>query len=243
VVIVGASSGVGRALAEESARAGHDLFLAARSTRDLAAIAADLAIRYHVRAFFEAIDLASPDIDVTGFAERSRERLGGVDVALLTSGAIHPLDKGPAEPTVITHLARVNFEGVVKAAAAFARILEQQGRGSIVLFSSIAAAAPRSQNTVYSAAKAGLEAYGKGLRHYFRDSGVVVQTYALGYVDTTMTLGKELRLPIVSPRRVAAYVLRNIHRNRGKVYFPRFWRMVTLVLQHTPWFLYRRLSF
>ena len=61
--------------------------------------------------------------------------------------------------------------------------MEQQRQGNIVLFSSIAAVAPRQRNAVYSAAKAALETYGRAIRHHLADTEVRVQVYALGYVD------------------------------------------------------------
>lgn len=242
-VIVGASSGVGRALAEELARRGYDLVVAARSSRDLEAVAADLSLRYRVEVHPEPLDLGRDDWDAQAFAERCFERLGEVGCLLLPVGAVDSRDRGLADPEVLSRVLRVNYGGVIQVAAEFAKRFEQAEEGCLVFFSSIAAAAPRSRNTTYSSAKAAVEVYGKGLRHYFACSGVVVQVYALGYIDTSMTFGMDLLLPAASPARVAETIVENLHRDRGLVYLPRLWGPIVWIVSRLPWFIYRRLSF
>ena len=83
---------------------------------------------------------------------------------------------------------------------------EGQG-GTLVLFSSIAAAAPRRRNVAYAAAKAGLESFGRSMRHRTAGTPVEVQVYALGYVDTAMTRDLDLKLPVADPGRVAELVV------------------------------------
>ncbi len=242
-VILGASSGVGRALAEELARCHYHLVLVARHERDLAALASDLTLRWQIQAYIQPLDLQTPDLDIGGFCETCLTQLGSVDAVFLTAGMTDSDDVGPAEPPLIERLIRVNYARMIQFSAAFGRIFEAQGAGTLVTFSSISAAAPRSRNTVYSSTKAALDTYCKGLRHYFRDTSVIVQTYTLGYVDTAMTFGQKLLFPIASPAMVATYAVKNLHRDRGKIYLPRFWGIVVFVLRHTPWFLYKRLPF
>jgi short-subunit dehydrogenase len=242
-VIVGASSGVGRALAAELARRGFDLVLAARDERDLASVASDIETRHRTRVHVCVVDLDSPTFDAREFCQVCCDRLGEVRAVFLTAGMIDDRDVGPAEPEVTARLIRVNYSSIVELVAELARVFELRGSGTLVTFSSIAAAAPRRRNPVYSSTKAAVEVYCRGLRHYFRDSEVVVQTYALGYVDTAMTFGQKLLFPIASPAEIARHVADNLHRDRGRVYLPRFWALVVLVLRHLPWSLYKRLSF
>ena len=84
---------------------------------------------------------------------------------LVTAGAVDEADDGTAPPAVTTTLVQTNFLGVVTLVGAFVERFERQGGGTIVLFSSIAAAAPRGRNVVYGAAKAALEHYGRSLQH------------------------------------------------------------------------------
>ncbi|MEE8606054.1 MAG: SDR family NAD(P)-dependent oxidoreductase [Nitrospiraceae bacterium] len=242
-VVVGASSGVGRALAVELARQGHDMVLAARDKRDLEALAAHLKIRWQVSVHSYPLDLSVAELDAAAFVRACVDRLGGVDLLFVTAGRVDPRDDGLAESSIIGGLITVNYLNVVHLISQFGKAFVARGKGNIVAFSSVAASAPRRRNAIYASAKAGLEVYCKGLRHYLRDSGVTVQVYVLGYVDTAMSFGRQLLLPAVPPARVAAYVVRNLNKDRGVVYYPRFWYLVTLVLRSLPWFVYKRLAF
>ncbi len=242
-VVVGASSGVGRALAEELARRGYDLVISARETRDLAAVASDLELRRQTRVHCLSIDLAAPDFDAQGYRDACVELLGQVDAIFVTAGMIDSRDHGPGDAETTARLIQVNYASVIQLIARFAELFETRGRGNIVTFSSIAAAAPRRQNTVYSSTKAALETYCQGLRHHLSPTPVILQTYALGYVDTAMSFGQKLLFPVASPTRVARYVVDHLDRDHGRVYLPRFWAIVVFALRSLPWFIYKRLSF
>ncbi|MGZ8842797.1 MAG: SDR family NAD(P)-dependent oxidoreductase, partial [Pyrinomonadaceae bacterium] len=72
---------------------------------------------------------------------------------------------------------------------------------------------------------------------------VLVQGYALGYVDTAMAYGKKLLLPAVSAEAVANEVVRNLSRDIGIKYYPGYWWLITRALRLLPWFVYKRLRF
>lgn len=244
-VIIGASSGVGRELARAFARLGTQLVIVARDERDLSAIASDIQLRFGVACWPVVQDIAAREWNVADLVATCRERLGVIDALLVPAGAVSPDDVGP-NAAAIAPVLDVNFVGPARIAAAFGTLMSEQKSGTIVLFSSIAAAAPRSKNVAYSAAKAALETYAKGLRHSLSAFGVEVQTLALGYVDTAQSFGLRLLFPVVSPEAVARHVVERIAprtRVGGLRYFPRFWRLVTTILRLLPWFVYRRLQF
>jgi short-subunit dehydrogenase len=241
-VIVGASSGVGRALATALARAGFDLVVVARDERDLEATAADVRLRYGIACSSLVQDIAAVDWDAQGLVDACATKLGRVDCVLVPAGAVSEEDHG-ANPAVVFPMMATNYIGPARIAAAFGRHMTTTGGGSIILFSSIAAAAPRQKNAAYSAAKAALETYAKALRTHLAPRGVRVLVVSLGYVDTALSFGLRLRFPVASPAAVAAYVVKTGLRASGKRHFPAFWWWVTMVLRHLPWFVYRRLSF
>jgi short-subunit dehydrogenase len=242
-VIVGASSGVGQALASALAARGWKLVLCARDRRDLEAVAADLTLRFSAECHPLPADLSNSDYAGKTFCEECANKLGVIDALLYVAGAIDDHDDGSTDDETTRKLAEVNYVSAIKTLGAFARLFEEQGRGTLVGFSSIAAAAPRRQNVVYASAKAGLETYLRGLRHRFADTPVLVQGYALGYVDTAMAYGKKLLLPAVSADAVANEVVRNLNRDIGIRYYPAYWRLITLTLRLLPWFIYKRLRF
>jgi short-subunit dehydrogenase len=242
-VVVGASAGVGRALSAELGRRGYDLVVSARHAEDLEALAADLRLRHRVAVTPRPLDLCGPPEDLDRYVDECFALLGEVAAVLVTAGAVAENDDGLAPPGVTAALVKTNFLGVATLAGAFVERLEAQGRGTIVMFSSIAAAAPRGRNVVYGAAKAALEHYGRSLQHRLAGGRVRVQIYALGYVDTAMTAGRRLLLPPADPGHVAATVVDRLDRDRRFTYLPRYWRAVVFVLRRLPWPVYRRLSF
>jgi short-subunit dehydrogenase len=195
------------------------------------------------RAYPFVLDLSSSTLDPEQVYGYSFERLGHVDALLIPAGYTSSDDNGIVEGPTVETIVRSNYLSVMVVIAKFARAFETQGHGCIVGFTSISAAAPRRRNMIYASAKAGLEVYLHGLRHYISGTNVVIQGYALGYVDSTMTFGQKLWLPAVSPRKVALYVIKNLNRDIGVVYFPRYWRILTLIIRMLPWTVYRRLSF
>jgi short-subunit dehydrogenase len=219
--------------------------IASRDVRDLDPTCSDLELRYGIRCRSLAADIAAPDFDATAFLEGSEQRIGRVDTLLVPAGGAVDTDQS-ANPDVVDAVVGPNFTGPAKLAAAFGRRFGEQGGGSIVLFSSIAAAAPRAKNPVYSAAKSALETYARGLRHALWQQRVGVWVIALGYVDTPQTFGTSLLFPKMSPEAVADHVVSGLlrkPRRSGKRYFPRFWWWVTACLRLLPWFVYRRLRF
>jgi decaprenylphospho-beta-D-erythro-pentofuranosid-2-ulose 2-reductase len=242
-VVIGASAGVGRAVSDQLAHEGYDLVIGSRHADDLDALAADLSIRYSVAVTPRPIDLCGPADAVEGYVDGCFGTLGDVDAVFVTAGAIDDTDDGTAAPSVTTTLVQTNFVGVVTLVGAFVERLERQDSATIVLFSSIAAAAPRGRNVVYGAAKAALEHYGRSLQHRLTGSRVRVQIYALGYVDTAMAAGRRLLLPPADPQRIARAVVEGLAHDRRFTYLPRYWRAIVFGLRHVPWPIYRRLSF
>jgi short-subunit dehydrogenase len=188
-VVVGASSGVGRALAEELARRGWRLVLAAQDVRDLEALACDLNARWQADALPIALDLSPGDFDAPGFRDACLRALGPIDAVLAVAGYVDDDDCGLADDETLVRISHVNYLSTVRLLAAFAKTFKAQGRGVLVGFSSIAAASPRRRNLVYASAKAGLEAYLRALRHYFAGTPVLVQGYG----------SRPSRPPVISP--------------------------------------------
>ena len=244
-VIVGASAGVGRALAAELAQRGWALVLCATDARDLGALAEDLRLRFGARVAVLVSDLAAPDFNAEALAQACAKAAPVPVEALLLAAGIADAERDSRleETDVLERLARVNYLSAIAAARAFARRYEAQGRGTIVGFSSIAAHAPRRRNMVYASAKAGLESYFGSLRHYFAGTPVRVQCYALGYVDTALSYGQKLPLPAAAPRRVARRIAEGLGRDVGLCFEPRYWGAITAALRLLPWPVYRRLKF
>ncbi len=241
-VIVGASAGVGRALAACFASAGHDLILVSSDERDLRAMTADLMIRYRVRACPVAADVSDGDCYLERIASAANE-MGGMDGLLFPIGAVAATDDCTFDIDRVAWVTRVNYESIVRAATRFLPDLMTRPQATLVAFGSVAAVRGRRRNVAYSAAKRALQSFFESLRHACVGSSVTVQFYVLGYMDTALASG--LRTPIRKgdPERLSARVLQNLGRDVGVVYYPSFWRPAAAALRHTPWWIFKRITF
>jgi short-subunit dehydrogenase len=242
-VVVGASAGLGRALAERLAAAGHDLVLVSSDERDLAALASDLSLRHEVRVVPVALDLGGAE--PLERLEQAAAELGGADALFFPIGWTSSCDDGSLEPAQAERLVRTNFLAVAAIVARFLGELRQRPRAAIVGFGSVAAARGRGANLVYAASKRALQTYFEGLRHACAGSPVRVRFYVLGYLDTNLAFGRRTLLPRADPARLAARVVRDLARggSDGVVYHPAAWRPACTILRLVPWSLFKRLKF
>ena len=241
-VIVGGSSGLGRALAERFAAAGHDLIVVSSDERDITATAADLTIRHQRRVVPIAADVADLNLYLMKLTA-AVDQVNGVDGFLFPVGAVVAADDGGLDASEAEWLMRVNFLSVVATVAAFLPALKARPQATVAGFGSVAAARGRGNNAVYGAAKRALAAFFESLRHVCATSGVSVQFYVLGYLDTNLAFGRGILLPRANPDALSARVLRDLGRDRGVVYYPSFWRYVCFAVQLLPWIVFRRLRF
>lgn len=240
-VVVGASAGLGRALAQALAGAGHDLVVAASDARDLEPLAADLRIRFGVKVVAVALDLGS-DSPAIGRLREAAGELGGADALLLPIGWSAAGDGAPADPDMAGRLLRTNFLSVIAVVSELLPALRQRPRASVVGFGSVAAARGRGANMVYAASKRALQTWFEGLRHGLAGTSVEVRFYVLGYLDTSLAFGRRTLLPRADPARLAARVVRDLGRRGGLVYYPAAWRLVCALLPLVPFFVFKRLK-
>lgn len=241
--VLGASSGVGRALAVSLARSGYDVIIAARRVAALEDVAKELRSEFGVVASVLPVDLTATDDVLKSWVGQVWEHAPALDALLLPAGAIGDVDDGMSGWVEMQRLVVTNFVSVAKIAGDFAARFEDRGYGTVVLFSSIAAGAPRSRNVMYAAAKAALLSYARSLQHRFAASNVTVQVYVLGYVDTEMARGRQLLIRPARPERVADEVVAHLHSRRRVRYVPRYWAFIVRGLRMLPWQVYRRLRF
>lgn len=239
-VIVGASSGLGRAIAEQLAQRSHAVHLVARDPRDLEPLARDLAIRFNANTSWSELDLCAFDAD--DLARRLLERFGALDNLFLVAGLGDDSDNGPLPDARLCMLFEANCIGLIRIANALLTHLASRPAANIVGIGSVAAVRGRRFNMVYGSAKRGLEAYFESLRHYLARSSCRIQFYRAGFMKTTMLGNRRSVLPAAEPADVAAYIIQRLDKDRGIGYAPNWWRWIALGLRILPWPLFKRLS-
>lgn len=243
-LIIGASSGIGAALARRLARAGYRVALLARRADQLTALA-DAINREHGAGRA----LVYPH-DVTHYAEipalfqTMLKDLGQLEVVIYNAGLMPPVALNEFNFEKDHAMLEVNLVGAVawldQAAQAFANL----GRGHIVGISSIAGERGRVKTPVYNAAKAGLTTYLEALRNRLTRKGVHVLTVKPGFVDTEML--RQANSPafwVISPEQAAEDIWNALRRRHQTIFTPARWQLVALVLRHIPSIIFRRMSF
>lgn len=239
-IIVGGSSGLGRALAERFAAAGNELVLVSRDLRDTDPLAKHLTIKYDVKVSPVALDLDSSPLplEVIDAVLEAHAPLKGL---LMPAGLNEDQDVIGLSEEKLLSLSRVNYLSPCQMLNHYLPRLENNG-GVIAGFGSIATARGRSRNAAYAAAKSALESYFESLAHYAANGTLSCQFYILGYMDTNLAFSQSLLFPLASPERVADVVYKRRFTS-GRWFLPRPWFILYRVLQLLPWTIFKRLSF
>ena len=230
-LIIGASSGLGRELAYEYAKNKHDLILVSRDLRDLSAIKSDIEKKSEVKVEIIELDLSSEsEIEKQLFIERFFNEIDGI---LFPIGMMFDDDKIELDQEKIKKLFKANFTSITFIISKFLRSLSLK-QGGIVGFGSISAYLGRNLNPYYSASKRALESYFESLGFLSKKTDLKIQFYILGYMDTNLAFGKKLNLPKGSPKKLAKIVHKNRNSKFQKIFFPRWWGLVAMILNIVP---------
>lgn len=211
VLITGASSGIGAAVARASAGAGARLALLARSADRLQELAATLD------AVAVPADVTDADA-VRSAVDTAADRLGGLDAVVVSAGVARPGTVADGDPADFRLMVDVNVLGVLHTLQATLPHLVASGAGDVVVMSSMSGRrVPRATMGVYSATKFAVHAIAQALRMELEDQPVRVATVAPGYVRTPIAddvvgeLGDAMRAAVaangMAPSTVAALVV------------------------------------
>jgi decaprenylphospho-beta-D-erythro-pentofuranosid-2-ulose 2-reductase len=244
ILLLGGTSELGLAiLAALPLAPGTEVLLAGRDPAGLSAAAQPLRDRGAlVRTLpFEATALSSHETLIDdAFAG------GPVGLVIAAAGVLVPQPVLDADPERAARLVQASFAGHVSTLLAAAARLRRQGSGVIVILSSAAAVRPRRANFVYGSAKAGLDAFGRGLADALHGSGVRVLLVRPGFVTGRMTAGLAAAgvtpAPLATtPDRVGAAVAGALARDSSVVWVPRRLAVAAPLLRLIPRPLWRRL--
>mgnify|MGYP002783622563 CR=1 FL=1 len=240
-IVVGASSGIGLAVARRLALSGRKVAMLARREPELASQAALVDDSMgRASAFPYVHDAADVDAVEPLFA-RIEQELGEVDELHFVAGVMPEVAIDEFDLAKDRLQVEVNMLGCIAWGNAAARRFRARGRGCIVGVSSVAQDRGRVGRPVYNASKAGMDTYLEALRNRLWRHGVQVTTIRPGFVETPMTQGLQLR-GAISADDAAARILRARDRRRAVAYVPGKWRLIMFVIRNIPSPLFRRLS-
>ena len=228
VIIIGASSGIGRELAKIFSEKDFTVGITARRLELLSQIAKELP----GESVIKHMDLADTDEAINTLEELTDE-MGEVDIIVINAGTgfINPDLEWEKEKKTID----VNVAGFTAMAAAAMKYFIKQGSGHLVGISSISAIRGSSYAPAYTASKAFVSHYLESLRFKMAKMKipVVITDIQPGFVDTAMAKGDKLFW--VAPVRKAAMQIYNaIENKKSHAYITKRWRLIAWLLKFTP---------
>ena len=233
-VIVGATTGIGKALAELLISDGWRVGIAGRRLELLE----ELQKRHGERVVCRRMDVNHPEEAMAVFEEFVR-LLDEVDLVVISAGtgAANPdLKWEPEAATIAT-----NVTGFAAVATRAMRYFLERGSGHLVSISSVAALRGSHEAPAYNASKAFVSNYTEGLRVKAARSGkpIYVTDILPGFVDTRMAQGEGL-FWVASPEKAAGQIYAAIRKKSRRVYITKRWRLIALLMQFMPDFIYQK---
>jgi NAD(P)-dependent dehydrogenase (short-subunit alcohol dehydrogenase family) len=242
-VLLGATSGIGRAIARQMAARGDELFLLGIDELDLERSARDLEVRgAKGRVGTARCDLRD-GASIEPALASAEAALGGLETVVLTAGLFGTQERLEEDTALAEAMLDANFTGSILFCEAARRRLLARGGGTLCAFSSVAGDRGRKPVVLYGATKAGLSYYLEALDHRYRAAGLRTVCIKPGFVRTSMTEGLKPPPFASEPEEVARLALRAIDRGTPLVYAPGIWQLVMLVIRHLPRLVMRKVGF
>lgn len=241
VLVLGGRSEIGIAVAQRLVSAGaRTVVLAARRSGDLDEQEAELraaGAEQVERVEFDADDLSRH----RALLDEITARHGALDDVIVSFGILGDQARAEADAEHAVSIVHTDYVAHVSVLTHLANILREQGRGRLVVFSSVAGARVRRANYVYGSAKAGLDGFASGLADALAGSGVQLLLVRPGFVIGRMTEGMSPAPFSSTPDQVADAAVRALRRGRQDVWVPFALRVLYGVLRYVPRPIWRRM--
>ena len=235
IVIIGATSGIGKSLFEKYANENNRIGIIGRRVHLLD----ELYQKYSSKTLPTKADITNLE-EIEQAINALHKEMEYIDLAIMCSGTGNinaTLDYDVERPTIDT-----NIVGWTFAIDMFYHIFEQQGNGHIVAITSAGGLRGEPMTPAYNATKAYQINYMEALRKKaFKNGGhIIVTDIRPGLVDTAMAKGEGL-FWVMPVEKVANQIITAIRKKKSKAYVTRRWHILAIINKNLPFFLYKRL--
>lgn len=231
--LVGASAGLGKALARKLVNAGADVIISARGEDDLKAAVAELG----AQARYVTVDVSDSD-DV----RRAVREVGDIDGYVHLAGVYWPMAAQDWDADQVTTMCDINFTGMARVLGEVVPAMVARDRGHIVLTSSLTGFRGLPRSIGYTASKAGCMSLAESMYADLRQTGVDVQVANPGFIKTQLTEKNDFKMPFIMEPDAAAQTMFDHMRTGGfKRSFPTLFSLLFRSAQFLPDWAYYRL--
>lgn len=237
--IVGASSGIGRALALCLAAEGWQVVVSARRQADLQTLADEEGQgRIHPWPL-DVTDAAAVETAVAAIETTH----GTIALAVLNAGTHRPMSAQAFDAKVVGHLMNLNVMGTANALDALLPRMRRRGLGQVALVASVAGYRGLPTAAAYSASKAAVIAMAESLRPELESEGVLIQVVNPGFVKTPLTERNAFKMPMLMDVDAAARAFaKGLRRRRFEIVFPRLFCWLVKLYRCMPYALAFKLA-
>lgn len=218
IMITGASSGLGKALAVEYAAPETTLLLYGRNLERLqevatACVAKGAQARIAVADVTDPIKMAAQINDFDAFCK--------LDLVIANAGISAGTGGGTENAEQVRRIFTTNVNGVLNTVLPIIPRMKAKGGGQIAIVSSIAGYRGQPGAPAYAASKAAVKSWGEGLRPDLAPHGIRVNVICPGFVETPMTSVNHFKMPfIMKPEKAAKIIRKGLEQNKARISFP-----------------------
>lgn len=242
-ILVGASSGIGAALAQKLADEGYQLALLGRRADLLENLCHKINQKHaETRAIAFSHDVADTE-SVPALFTQIVKTLGGLDALIYNAGILQTVKLTEFNVQKDLAMTQVNYLGALAWLNPAAAYFQATKSGQIVGIGSVAGDRGRVGAPAYNASKAALHTYLEALRNRLTRHGVSVLTIKPGFVATDMIRDTPRTPMVISAEKAAQGIFQAMRARKQTVYVPAQWGLLMHVIRHIPSVIFRRLTF
>jgi len=234
VWIVGASTGIGAALAEDLLAKGAKVAVSARKREPLEAMAA----KHGGNVAVLPLDIN----DAPALAAATQQivaRWGGLDLLVLMAGDYAPMRAYELDLEVARRMIQTNIQGYLNGLAPVIPLMMKQGSGTMCLVSSVAGFRGLPKSLIYGPTKAAIINLAETMYMDLSDKGLGVCVVNPGFVRTPLTSGNEFKMPaLIEPEEAAREIVRGLEKGHFEIHFPKRFTGWLKLIRHLPYTLY-----
>lgn len=239
VLITGASSGLGRALAIELSKKSQNLFLCARNFENLQETK-NLCQNSNANIYLKILDVKDEIASQNYIAEI--EETFALDLVIANAGISGGTAQGTESFTQIKEIFDTNLYGVLNIVQPIIEKMTSRKSGQIVIISSLAGFVSLPSSPAYSASKSAVRIYGEALRGNLAEFGIKVNIACPGYIKTKMTAVNNFYMPfLMDSTKASQKIINGVEKNHGRIIFPIIFYFLIRVLLSLPFSLVEKI--
>lgn len=245
--IIGASQGIGEAVAQKYFTSGYNLMISARDVKKLEEIAANLAPKAPQQkiqvSIVDVCDVTSLQNSLTEFSQK----IGDLDLVIFCSAVYNPTSAINFDLAAAQNTIDVNLKGAINLLHVVLPKMDQQKSGHIAMVASVAGYRGLPQSFAYGASKAGLINLCEGIYHELKRKNIALSVINPGFVKTRLTNKNKFSMPfIITPDQAAEEIFLGLEAKKFEIHFPKkftyFLKLLRIIPSGIFFFLTKRIT-